>query len=299
LAGWAHSIASRGLDILIYPEVGMDVMTVRLASMRLAPIQVAAWGHPETTGLPTIDYYFSAEAFESPASQGCYVEKLIPLANLGCHYLPEDVAQEDLNLADLGIADGSSVFVCPGTPFKYAPDHDRVFVEIARRLEHAQFVFFSFGPVPLLSERLKARLSRSFETAGLDASRHLVFVPWQTKGGFYALMRQADVFLDTIGFSGFNTAMQAVECGLPIVTREGRFMRGRFASAILRRMDLAEIVADSDGKYVEDAVKLASDPKFNAAIRERIRSSRHVLFGDPQPIAAMENFLAGLVPGRP
>jgi hypothetical protein len=43
-------------------------------------------------------------------------------------------------------------------------------------------------------------------------------------------MKQARLYLDTIGFSGFNTAMLAVECGLPVVTREGRFMRGRLAS---------------------------------------------------------------------
>ena len=51
------------------------------------------------------------------------------------------------------------------------------------------------------------------------------------------------MYLDSIGFSGFNTALQAVECGLPIVTREGRFMRGRLASGILKRMGLQDLVA--------------------------------------------------------
>jgi predicted O-linked N-acetylglucosamine transferase (SPINDLY family) len=56
-------------------------------------------------------------------------------------------------------------------------------------------------------------------------------------------MKRADVFLDTIGFSGFNTAMQAAECALPIVTREGRFMRGRLASGMLRSMGMSDLVA--------------------------------------------------------
>ena len=46
-------------------------------------------------------------------------------------------------------------------------------------------------------------------------------------------MAQADVFLDSPGFSGFNTAMQAVECGLWIVAYEGARLRGRFASGML------------------------------------------------------------------
>ena len=57
---------SADLDVLIYPEIGMDPLTVKLASMRLARVQAATWGHPETTGLPTIDHYLSAEALEPP-----------------------------------------------------------------------------------------------------------------------------------------------------------------------------------------------------------------------------------------
>ena len=52
--------------------------------------------------------------------------------------------------------------------------------------------------------------------------------------------------LDTLGFSGFNTAIQAVECGLPVVSREGEFMRGRLGSGILRRMGMEALVATSD-----------------------------------------------------
>ncbi len=298
LIAWAQSISERQLDVLIYPEIGMDITTPRLASMRLAPVQIAAWGHPETTGIPTIDYYWSAECFEAPESQECYTEKLVPLPNLGCYYTPENVATVETNLGELGVDTGSPVFICPGTAFKYAPQHDQVFVDIARQLGDAQFVFFTFESVPLLSKRLLERLSKAFEAADLDCSKFVVFLPWQKKAGFYAILRQADAFLDTLGFSGFNTAMQAIECGLPIVTREGRFMRGKFASAILKRMKLRELVADSDKSYVDIAVRLARDRAFNAAVREKIRASRPILYRDSAPIRALEDFLIGLKPDR-
>lgn len=41
--------------------------------------------------------------------------------------------------------------------------------------------------------------------------------------------------LDILRFSGYNTAVQAIECGLPRVTREGRFLRGRLACRKGRR----------------------------------------------------------------
>src|SRR6185503_2599429 len=52
---WASFIHASRMDVLIYPEVGMDPTTARLAALRLAPLQAASWGHPETSGLPTID----------------------------------------------------------------------------------------------------------------------------------------------------------------------------------------------------------------------------------------------------
>jgi predicted O-linked N-acetylglucosamine transferase (SPINDLY family) len=86
--------------------------------------------------------------------------------------------------------------------------------------------------------------------------------------------------------------MHAVECGLPVVTREGRFMRGRLASGILKRMGLAELVAASDEDYVSLAVRLMTDADYRAGVRGRIAASRGVLFEDLAPVRALEDFLA-------
>ncbi|MGQ0653373.1 MAG: tetratricopeptide repeat protein, partial [Betaproteobacteria bacterium] len=81
---WAGEIGARGLDALIYPELGMDTPGFRLASLRLAPLQAVSWGHPETSGLPTVDCYLSAELMEPPDAERHYSERLVRLPNLGC-----------------------------------------------------------------------------------------------------------------------------------------------------------------------------------------------------------------------
>jgi predicted O-linked N-acetylglucosamine transferase (SPINDLY family) len=105
-------------------------------------------------------------------------------------------------------------------------------------------------------------------------------------------MAQADVFLDTLGFSGFNTAMQALECGLPIAAFEGRFLRGRLASGILRRMGLDELVATDEARYVEIAVRLATDAAWWGEMRRRIEEGRAALYNDSEPVRALEKFFA-------
>ncbi|HEX9184337.1 MAG TPA: tetratricopeptide repeat protein [Burkholderiales bacterium] len=290
LQQWVEAIAEASPDVLIYPEIGMDPMTVKLASLRLAPLQAASWGHPETTGLPTIDCYLSARDLEPEGAQAHYSERLVALPNLGCTVQSTAPPALALDLARLGLDPADPLLICPGTPFKYAPEHDALLPAIARELGACQFVFFTHW-AHALSAKLHARLAGAFERAGLDGGRHLRFVPWLSPAEFHALMRQADVCLDTIGFSGFNTALQAVECGLPMVTREGRFLRGRLASGILRRMELDELVARDAQGYIAAAVELSGDRARRDALRARIETRRHVLYGDEAPVRALEEFL--------
>ncbi|CAM9192089.1 unnamed protein product, partial [Hapterophycus canaliculatus] len=62
-----ETIAALKLDVLVYGDVGMDAFTTALAHSRLSPVQVAFWGHPGTTGLPTMDYFLTSDSFEPKA----------------------------------------------------------------------------------------------------------------------------------------------------------------------------------------------------------------------------------------
>ena len=112
LREWVDAIAAQELDVLIYPEIGMDPMTVRLASLRLAPVQAASWGHPETSGLPTIDYYLSGEALEPEAAQAYYTESLVALPHLGCHFEPLNIAPAPVDPAQAGIDPRLPLLIC-------------------------------------------------------------------------------------------------------------------------------------------------------------------------------------------
>ncbi|HYD96844.1 MAG TPA: tetratricopeptide repeat protein [Noviherbaspirillum sp.] len=296
---WARRIIAVDPDVLIYPELGMDQLTTQLAAMRLAPRQVATWGHPETSGMPTIDAYLSARAFEHDAAQACYSERLIALPNLGCYYDPPEVAPAEVDIAALGVRPGAPLFICAGSPFKYTPEHDHVFVDIARKVAGAQFLFFTNPRLSALSEKYRHRIASAFADAGLDPARHMLAIPWQAPARFYGIMRQAHVFLDTIGFSGFNTAMQAVECGLPIVTVEGSFMRGRFASAILKRIGLDELVHSGSAEYVATAVRVATDEDYRRRLRSVLVARRAILYRDTVSIRGFEHALRMLCANLP
>jgi len=285
----AQIVVDQDLDVILYPEIGMDTVSKALACLRLTPIQAVSWGHPETTGLPTIDFYLSAQLMESADSHHFYSEKLVPLPNLGTYFEKDPIQAINLDLKKLGIDCNSPILLCAGSPSKYSPSHDQVLVDIAKRLGQCQFIFFDFNEN--LTAILKERLHAAFKLAELNANEFIHFIPFLKKEEFYGLIQKADLYLDTIGFSGFNTAMQALAYDLPIVTIEGTKMRSRLASAILHKLKLEEWLCQSDLAYVDLVVKLMMNRSLLSTFKAKIAQSKTILFNDLEPIRALENFL--------
>jgi protein O-GlcNAc transferase len=300
LAGWVECIAERELDVILYPEIGSDSLTLKLASLRLAPVQAVTWGHPETSGLPTIDLYFSAQAFEPvSAAQNNYSEKLVTLPHLSVYVEPLALPFTDPDLLSLKLPAEQSLLLCPGQPFKYAPQYDDVWVQIAKGLQRkslfrkssaGRLVFFR-SQNDTLDRTLEQRLRAAFARGGIDFDAHASIIPFLDHPRFFGLMRRSSLMLDTLGFSGFNTALQGIECDLPVLAFEGDFMRGRLASGILRELELPELVAAGTDDFVHKAVTLAKNPEKLRELKSKIIERRDRLFRNLIPVRALERCL--------
>ncbi len=291
IAGWLAAIRDATPDVLIYPEIGMDPISLQLAAHRLAPVQCAAWGHPVTTGLPTLDYYLSADLLEPPDGDRHYSETLVRLSGLGCSPDPVALPGAPKARAELGLPGEGVLYFCGQTLFKYLPDYDRLLIAIARAVPDARFVFFHGLGHRALSGRLLRRLHGAFAAAGLDPDRHVVIRDRVDPSGFATFLAAFDVFLDSIGFSGFNTALSALAAGLPVVTHAGPFMRGRLAAGLLWRMGLSELVADDLDGFVARAVELGRDAARRRHLRDAIRPRLDRVYDADAAIRSLESFL--------
>ncbi len=295
--GWARAIRQCNLDVLIYPSVGMDPLTQQLAALRLAPLQATTWGHPETTGFATMDLYLSGEFLEPENAADNYSERLVRLPNFGVYVEPLAPPDVPLDVDALGLPTDEPLLLCPGTPFKYSPYFDDVWVKIAHALRKRLFgpsrgrlVFFR-SRVAAMDRALEARLRAAFARAGTNFDAHVSIIQTLDRPRYYALMRRSALLLDTLGFSGFNTAIQAIECGLPVLAYEGEFMRGRLASGLLRRLDLPELVATTPRQFIDRAVDLARDAGNRDKLRAAMVRRRPLLFNDLSAIRALEDCL--------
>ncbi|MEM7555831.1 MAG: tetratricopeptide repeat protein [Cyanobacteria bacterium P01_A01_bin.84] len=292
LEEWCEKIRQDDIHLLIFAEFGMDPMTLKLGCLRLAPIQIGSpLGHAETSGMPTIDYYLGSDLMEPENAQEHYTEKLVRLPNLGIYYTPLPIGSKAITKADIGIKDSDIMFWCCQSSFKYLPQHDDVFPRIAKELPGAKFVFLD-NSSEFINKVFYQRLQDVFEELRLNYQDHCVFLPypWDSRS-FAGTTAIADIYLDSIGWSGGNTSIEALGCNLPVVTLKGDLMRGRMTMAFLTKIGIEETIATTKENYVNIAVHLGRDAEYRQSISQAIDQSKHKLYQDLEPIKALENFI--------
>jgi protein O-GlcNAc transferase len=290
----APAIRADALDVLVYPELGMDATSFALAALRLAPVQCAAWGHPVTTGHATIDAYFSCDAMEPAGADAQYTERLIRLPGIGTDYarpaVPRDAAR-----AHFGLPGGVPLLLCPQSLFKIHPDTDALFARVLAEAPNARLVVFE-GRHPALTAKYRARLAAAFARDGV-ANERLIVLPSCGHDDYLRINAVCDAMLDTLRWSGGNTSLDALAAGLPIVTLAGRFMRGRQSAAMLSLAGLSELMAHDEEDYLRIATRLASEGEWRNAVAARLREGSDQLFGDATPVTTFAAVLESLVRG--
>ncbi len=280
-------IAALELDVLFYQDIGMEPFSYLLAFARLARVQCVSYGHPDTTGIPNMDYYISNDLYEPPGAAEHYSERLIQLHDLPtlAYYFRPPVPQPLPTRAELGLPVDAHLYLCPQTLFKLHPDFDALMKGILERDGAGRIVLFS-GHCTEWSVRLQKRLERSM---GPLAER-IQFLPRQAYPRFLQLLSVADVVIDTLHFNGMNTSLDAFAVGTPVITLPTALQRGRFTQAMYQSMEIDDGVARDEEDYANRAVQIVRDADRRHALRELIRERSHRLFEDRRAVAQFERF---------
>ena len=287
------AIRADELDMLVFLDIGMHPAMAMLAAVRLAPAQGVTWGHPVTSGSRECDFYLSSGLMEPADADRHYSEQLIRLPGVGVCY-PKPVIPRailDSSRARFGLDEDRIVYLCSQSTFKYAPQYDDLFVGIAMQVPAAQFVFVA--PRPQIADAFRSRLESAFAKAGLSAKRYCVILPFLDFFDYLGLTLAGDVYLDPPGFSGFNMAIEAISCGLPVVTLPGEFLRGRLAYGVLTQLGVGETIARDRDDYVRIAARLGMEVDWRHDVVCKMARAWDRLFSDRSSIDAIGGLLCG------
>ncbi|KAF4027865.1 Glycosyl transferase family 41 [Phytophthora infestans] len=290
------------LDIVIFPELGMDEWTVLLSHHRVAPVQCAFWGHPITTGNPQIDYFLSSEhfvseQFDEPTEstprklsgyrRSSFSEQVVLFRGLSTIFTePKTLAAEsrEITRSRLFLPTNRRLYVCPQTLMKLHPAFDDALAGILSRDDKAIIVLLASDTQLVWMEKLRRRFRLRFG----PNTRRVLFLPTLPFAEFQALLTLADVVLDPFPFGGGVTTLDALHLGIPVVTLPAAQSVVHLAAGFLRYMNASDCIANSLDEYVQLAVSIATD---HEEIQKRLLLHRSDIYRDVSTIEDWNTFL--------
>lgn len=294
----ANAVLSLNLDVVVYPSIGMHQASYLWAMGRLALVTVATWGHPVTSGLPSVDYFVSSDAFASIKSDERlrFSEQLVRFESLSFVFTRPPGADAVLAAPppDLGaFSPGVPVVVVPQALMKLHPSFDRAVGLILKGAPTAKLALLH-DPRKTQHVAWKGRLMRRFSAAlGSDATGRIVFLPRLNSTEFLGLMRRATVMLDPFPFGGGVTSLEGFSVCAPIVTAPALQSVPQLAAGMYRRMGIMDApIADSTiDSFASLVLYLVKNSTARDVLVANICENRAKLFNDGGSASEWASFL--------
>lgn len=201
-------------DIILYPSLGMSFWTVPLANLRLAPIQIMAYGHPASAMSPSIDFGVLVGHTKGPDYQSFCQERLIQLFDEHLDFAPHP--ETDFSMRSVLSSDGIIRIAINSSLMKVSDRVLRVCQLIAQSCDH--FIEFHFFPSHQRGFKL---LAFQKKLGHLINARCVIHQPKRYLD-YLASLASCDFSLGTFPFGGTNTNIDAILLELPKIYISGR-----------------------------------------------------------------------------
>ncbi|MFD2631309.1 hypothetical protein [Idiomarina piscisalsi] len=253
-------------DVIYYPSLGMVEWSLILANFRLAPIQVSGAGHPATTQIPTIDYFFA------PSPEGGYgkdfSETLVLERSSLDHTLPK-VSEKKLRRL---IADRLKRRKC-GAQIKIAINATAMklnssFLDICKKIEkemgrNCEFHFFPLFGASLF-DAISQKLINRLDSAVVHRPK-----PYEQ---FLETLAECDISLAPFPFGNSNSTVDAMCLGIPVICFLGDGIASQTDARTLRfaGAPLKNLVSHSESDYYRNAIALIQDSEQLSIITDEL-----------------------------
>jgi hypothetical protein len=257
----AAEITRRQPVLIFFPSIGMVSLVIALASLRLAPIQCASYGHMATTMSPVMDYMIFPEDFVG--APHCFSEKILALPKEAMPFTP----RAPIEKSERRPPEGTVRIAIPASTMKLNP---LLFDALARIGAGAKanlaFQFFPLAATGLpyfeLSRILRTRLPRA---------KAFPEAPHQT---YMARLAACDLFLCPFPYGNTNSIVDTFQMALPGVCLDGEEAHAHTDTALFARVGLPrELCAQSVDDYVAAAIKMIDYPEWRAHCTEIVQKA--------------------------
>jgi predicted O-linked N-acetylglucosamine transferase (SPINDLY family) len=260
-------IRSDGIDILVDLAGHSANNRVTLFARKPAPIQVAHFGYPNTTGLTAIDYRITDAKADPPGmTESWYTEQLVRLPEIAWCYQPSTSPEVGALPARQA---GHVTFGSLNNLTKVTPAVIALWARIMHAAPGAKLML-------LTQPGGRQRLLEAFQRHGVTPER-LLLVGKQTRDKYLELYNAIDIGLDPFPYNGGVTTCDALWMGVPVITLAGNAYVSRQGVSLLTNVHLPELIAATTDDYVAIAQRLANDlsglEQMRASLRQHMARS--------------------------
>ncbi|MHB1231158.1 MAG: O-linked N-acetylglucosamine transferase family protein [Burkholderiales bacterium] len=267
----ARLIREDKIDILVLLAGRFDENRPLIAAYRAAPVQVSMHD-PATSGLDEMDYLIADAHLVPRDSAERFTERIVRLPSFYLHApLTEAPAISPLPAQTRG-------YVTFGSFNNPAKINERVVAlwSAVLRAVPASKLLLKYRAVFEVPS-VRTRYLELFGQHGIAAERIMLEGEIEKIDRHMRRYAEIDIALDTYPFTGSTTTFEALWMGVPVVTLMGERMAARWSGAMLRKLELSDLIAEDEPGYVAIAKTLASDPgrlaDLRAGLREKVMRS--------------------------
>lgn len=279
-----RQIRDQRCDIVYHWKVGGSPLDYFLPFAKLAPVQCTSFGTLGTSGVGGIDHYISSNQLESDEARKHYTEQLVLLDSYATTHEPD--AKPVATRTELGLPESGAVYFCPHRLAKYHPRFDSYLKGILERDPDGHIVLLT-GNRPEIARFFAARLRKNL---GKTLMKRVVLQPLMPHGHYRKFLSVATCVLDSPIYAGDLTTHDAFDYDVPVVTQEGPYLVQKYTSGLYRSMGLESLVTDSEGKYVELAVRFGTDSDYREEIRRSLGERKENSYAVDRVVAEYERF---------
>ena len=278
------------LDILVYPEVGMDHGTYIMAHFRLAEIQINTWGHSETSGISTIDYFVSSSLYETEQAQDNYSEKLYCMKSLCTYYYNiGNVYTETQPVHQLKntyeFFSSNRIYGILQNQFKYHTNTLYIIKQLLIQDETAIVVILGMKNI-VCKQYIESHL-------GFLCSR-IRFYDKMSMPDYCDLIRTMDILIDSYPFGGCNSTLDAFYLKKIVMTCPSTKLNGRFTFGFYNKMGITEPICNTLDELVTRSIYYAHHIDERIEIEEKIKTQSYHLFEEFQSMVDWNQWLRSL-----
>lgn len=261
------SIVKNDFSMVIYPDIGLNTESLILANIRIAPIQIAMYGHPVSSASDMIDCFFVGDLSEPEDLSQCYTEKTMRMTGTGMNSIKPCIDRPTFH-EKISCLDQKTINIfITASPPKINCLIKTCWKKIAD--ESSKNVMFHVLPGDYGMHEVSVL---RYELENLINRDRITIHRQKSITDYLDVIKHCDLAIGSYHYGDYNRVLDSLWMGTPIIVVTGRCGYQNTGCGALRAVGLDKLIASDLDDYVSMTLRLISNDEqrkdFQKAILE-------------------------------